>query len=103
MYAGTFIWQQLIVYPEGDPNQGQMLTFADAWYFTVVTFTTVGYGDYLPVSQASKLFFMLWCILSCLINFTVVSKFLSSVLVYKPMQGDSVDCEYCGRPQLVRL
>jgi hypothetical protein len=32
------------------------LTFLDAWYLTVVTVSTVGYGDLSPSSSSSKLF-----------------------------------------------
>lgn len=102
--AGTFVWQRLITTGDGNSpeGKGENLSFADAWYFTVVTFTTVGYGDILPKSQAAKGFFMFWCIASSFINFAVVSKFLSGVLVFKPSPEDNVDCEHCGRPQLVR-
>ena len=32
------------------------MKFLDALYFTVVTVTTVGFGDYCPTSTSSKIF-----------------------------------------------
>jgi voltage-gated potassium channel len=34
----------------------QHLSFLDAFYFTIVTISTVGYGDILPTTTASKIF-----------------------------------------------
>lgn len=92
--SGTFIWQRLL---EGGP------TFYDAWYFTVVTFTTVGYGDVLPVSGHAKLFFMAWCVLSSCIQFTVVARFLGTVLAFTPDPDADLARDHRGRPLTVRL
>jgi voltage-gated potassium channel len=36
-------------------GEDRAVSFADAFYFSVVTLSTVGYGDILPVSQAVRL------------------------------------------------
>lgn len=37
-------------------NSGEPVTFADILYFTMITITTVGYGDIVPVTQQARLF-----------------------------------------------
>ena len=53
--------------------------YLDLFYYTIITFTTVGYGDIVPLSIAAK-------IMSIVIATTSViclTVFLSSVLSYK--------------------
>jgi len=37
-------------------SSGEPVTFADILYFTMITVTTVGYGDIVPVTQQSRMF-----------------------------------------------
>ena len=37
-------------------SSGAPVTFADILYFTMITVTTVGYGDIVPVTQQARLF-----------------------------------------------
>ena len=37
-------------------NSGAPVTFADILYFTMITVTTVGYGDIVPVTQQARMF-----------------------------------------------
>ncbi len=48
-----FISSGLFFYVESHVNQN-VRTFGDAFYFTVVALTTVGFGDITPVSEAGK-------------------------------------------------
>jgi len=48
-----FISSGLFFYVENISNPG-VRTFGDAFYFTVVTLTTVGFGDITPQSEAGK-------------------------------------------------
>lgn len=55
----------------------------DLFYYTIITFTTVGYGDIVPVSIIAK-------VMSIIISSTSViciTIFLSSVLSYKDSEG----------------
>ncbi len=36
-------------------SSGKPVTFADILYFTMITVTTVGYGDIVPVTRQSRL------------------------------------------------
>jgi len=48
-----FISSGLFFYVESDLNTG-VKNFGDAFYFTVVSLTTVGFGDIVPISDAGK-------------------------------------------------
>ena len=48
-----FISAGLFWYIENDINPN-ISTFGDAFYFTVVSLTTVGFGDITPVSDGGK-------------------------------------------------
>lgn len=48
-----FISSGLFFYVESDLNPN-VKNFGDAFYFTVVTLTTVGFGDIIPLSDAGK-------------------------------------------------
>jgi len=50
-----FIFSGLIYQIEHIANPSQFTTFLDAVYFSVVTMTTVGYGDMTPASEGGKL------------------------------------------------
>lgn len=54
-------------------------TYFDLFYYTLITFTTVGYGDISPVSTMAKLMGMVISITSVL----CLTIFVSSVLSYK--------------------
>ncbi|KAG6040728.1 hypothetical protein E4U41_007289 [Claviceps citrina] len=42
----------------------QQWTYFDAFYFCFVSFTTIGYGDHTPQSNAGKAFFVFWSLLA---------------------------------------
>ena len=42
----------------------QGLTYFEALYFSYVSLLTIGYGDYAPVANASKAFFVFWSLLA---------------------------------------
>ena len=48
-----FISSGLFFYVENTLNP-KVETFGDAFYFTVVTLSTVGFGDIIPMSEAGK-------------------------------------------------
>ncbi|ELS32660.1 MULTISPECIES: ion transporter [Pseudanabaena] len=54
LFAIVFVFSGL-VYQIEHPNNPQFHNFLDAFYFSIFTMTTVGYGDIMPHSEAGKL------------------------------------------------
>lgn len=54
-------------------------SYFDLFYYTIITFTTIGYGDICPVSPIAK---FLSIIISCT-SVLCLTIFISSVLSYK--------------------
>ena len=72
---------------------GPNAAFGDSFYFAVVTFLTIGYGDITPKSPSSKLFFIIYTITSLVIQLTVVSHILAETLDWRPPELQRNDCE----------
>jgi len=64
----NFLFSQQIV--------GKDLSFIDSIYFSVVTITTLGYGDILPVTQVGRLIVTA----QVLIGFSVISLYIAAVI-----------------------
>ena len=55
LFAIVFVYSGLIYQAEHHINAKEFHTFLDAFYFSVVTMTTVGFGDVTPITQTGKL------------------------------------------------
>lgn len=55
LFAIIFVYSGLIYQVEHPINPKDFATFLDAVYFSVVTMTTVGFGDVTPTSQGGRL------------------------------------------------
>jgi voltage-gated potassium channel len=55
LFAIVFVYSGLIYQVEHPVNPKVFNTFLDAYYFSVVTMTTVGFGDVTPISEAGRL------------------------------------------------
>ncbi len=55
LFAIVFVYSGLIYQVEHVINPDQFRTFLDAFYFSIVTMTTVGFGDVTPISEAGRL------------------------------------------------
>ncbi len=55
LFTILFIYSGLIYQVEHPVNAEAFGTFLDAFYFSVVTMTTVGFGDVTPISEAGRL------------------------------------------------
>ena len=55
LFAILFVYSGLIYQVERVANPTQFTTFLDALYFSVVTMTTVGFGDVTPISELGRL------------------------------------------------
>ncbi|MGB8702934.1 MAG: ion transporter [Thermosynechococcaceae cyanobacterium] len=55
LFAIVFVYSGLIYQVEHAVNASEFNTFLDAFYFSVVTMTTVGFGDVTPMTEAGRL------------------------------------------------
>lgn len=55
LFAIIFVYSGLIYQVEHPVNAKVYTTFLDAFYFSVVTMTTVGFGDVTPISELGRL------------------------------------------------
>lgn len=55
LFAIIFVYSGLIYQVEHPINSQAYATFLDAFYFSVVTMTTVGFGDLTPISELGRL------------------------------------------------
>ncbi|NMG10695.1 ion transporter [Brasilonema sp. UFV-L1] len=55
LFAIIFVYSGLIYQVEHPVNSKNFATFLDAFYFSIVTMTTVGFGDVTPVSELGRL------------------------------------------------
>lgn len=55
-------------------------SYVDALYFCVMTMSTVGYGDLTPTSSVSKIFTMVYCLITIGVFVSVVSKLAKAML-----------------------
>lgn len=68
-----------------------MLTWTDAFYMSVITLTTVGFGDHVPRSLVGQLFSIPWMLLGVV----ATGVFCSSFALY--MQGKQKEHKSLGR------
>ena len=68
-------------------------TFGDAFYYTVVTISTVGFGDILPVTQLGR-----WITIAGILGAIIVVPWYGSKIVREWAGADKVDvtCPECG-------
>lgn len=55
LFAIIFVYSGLIYQVEHPVNPKNFATFLDAFYFSIVTMTTVGFGDVTPISELGRL------------------------------------------------
>ncbi|QNP28957.1 potassium channel family protein [Cylindrospermopsis curvispora] len=109
LFAIIFVYSGLIYQVEHPINSERFSTFLDAFYFSVVTMTTVGFGDVTPVSEWGRLLTVFMILTGvALIPWQVgdlIKRFLkTSNQVEKTCSscglafhdGDAVFCKKCG-------
>ena len=90
-----FIWAGFIHYAESSRAGSSIVTFDDSLYYTIVTLSTVGFGDITPVTRLGR-FFTLLLILSGMILIPWQAGRLVSLLVRRDSNRVRKACANCG-------
>ncbi|MEC4819952.1 MAG: potassium channel family protein [Scytonema sp. PMC 1069.18] len=94
LFAIIFVYSGLIYQVEHPINSNAFATFLDAFYFSIVTMTTVGFGDVTPISKLGRLLTVLMILTGiALIPWQVGD--LIKRLVKSTTQVENV-CSNCG-------
>jgi len=104
-----FVSSGLFFYVESHANPN-VLTFGDAFYFTVVALTTVGFGDITPLSESGKWVTVLMIFSGIILIPWQVSRIVKEwihIATKKEIicvecglryhDRDASHCKYCGR------
>lgn len=62
------------------------LTLVDAFYFSVITLTTVGYGDITPQTDAGKIFVSIYVLVGITMLAAIANYLLNSTLIQRLKQ-----------------
>jgi voltage-gated potassium channel len=107
LFSLIFVYAGLIYQVEHQINEERLKTFFDAFYFVVVTMTTVGYGDVTPLSEAGRAMTLLMILTGVLLIPWQFSELIKQVVktansVEKECPGCSLsrhdpDAKFCKR------
>ena len=94
LFTLIFVYAGLIYQVEHQINSDRLKNFFDAFYFVVVTMTTVGYGDVTPLSEAGRFMTVLMIFTGVLFIPWQLSELIGQVV----KTANSVDqkCVGCG-------
>jgi len=109
LFAIIFVYSGLIYQVEHSANPDAFGTFLDAVYFSVVTMTTVGFGDVTPISEVGRLMTVLMILTGVVLIpwqlGDLIKRLVKSVeQVKQPCPGcgftfhdaDAQFCKFCG-------
>lgn len=68
-------------------------SYFDALYFSVVSLTTVGYGDYTPQTVGGKIFVMVYLVMGIAIIAALVNNLLRSALARRVLKNEEASNE----------
>lgn len=94
LFAIIFVSSGLIFFIEHEVNPERFGTFFDAVYYSIVTLTTVGFGDIIPVSNAGRLVTMGMIISGIIFIPWQIGSFLKRI-IYTAGKVEAV-CKKCG-------
>ncbi|GAB4529947.1 MAG: ion transporter [Pleurocapsa sp.] len=97
LFSLIFVYAGLIYQVEHQVNGAGLQNFFDAFYFVVVTMTTVGYGDVTPLSEAGRAMTVLMIFTGVLFIPWQLSELIGQVV--KTANLVEKKCTNCGLPR----
>ena len=94
LFTLIFVYAGLIYQVEHQINSDRLENFFDAFYFVVVTMTTVGYGDVTPLSEAGRFMTVLMIFTGVLFIPWQLSELIAQVV--KTANSVEQQCVGCG-------
>ena len=94
LFSLIFVYAGLIYQVEHEVNGDGLHNFFDAFYFVVVTMTTVGYGDVTPLSQAGRVMTLLMIFTGVLFIPWQLSELIAQIV--KTANSIEEKCSNCG-------
>lgn len=94
LFTLIFVYAGLIYQVEHQINSDRLKNFFDAFYFVVVTMTTVGYGDVTPLSEAGRFMTVLMIFTGVLFIPWQLSELIGQVV--KTANSVEQKCDGCG-------
>ena len=94
LFSLIFVYAGLIYQVEHEVNGDGLHNFFDAFYFVVVTMTTVGYGDVTPLSQAGRAMTLLMIFTGVLFIPWQLSELIAQIV--KTAGSIEKACNSCG-------
>ncbi len=94
LFSLIFIYSGAIYQVEHYSNPEVFTTFFDALYFSVVTMTTVGFGDVIPLSESGRILTVMM-IFSGIILIPWQLSILTQKFLQNSQQGNQI-CSHCG-------
>ena len=93
LFTLIFVYAGLIYQVEHQINSDRLVNFFDAFYFVVVTMTTVGYGDVTPLSEAGRIMTVLMIFTGVLFIPWQLSELIAQVVkTYNVVEQKCHDC-----------
>ena len=109
LFAIIFVYSGLIYQVEHSVNPENFRNFLDAFYFSIVTMTTVGFGDVTPISDSGRLLTVLmiltgitlipWQIGDLVKRLVEISNKVKILCLYCSLSfhdPDAIFCKRCG-------
>ena len=94
LFSLIFVYAGLIYQVEHHVNGDGLKNFFDAFYFVVVTMTTVGYGDVTPLSETGRVMTLLMILTGVLFIPWQLSELVAQVV--KKVNSVEKECDRCG-------
>ena len=89
-----FFISSILFYEVEHPINSSVSTFTDAFYFTVVALTTVGFGDITPISEGGKWVTILMILSGIILIPWQVSRIVKEWIHFARKQD--IICRHCG-------